>query len=136
MINDVTFIGNLTKKPELRTINTKNGDQAFVTTLTIAVDRRKSGIPMDGTDFFDITVWNKAAENCVKYLDKGSRVHIKGYVIITSSEKDGQRRFFTQFTGQRVTFLSRSGNTSETRNISTEPTNDFFTQVDSDDTPF
>lgn len=136
MINEVTFIGNLTKKPELRTINTKNGDQAFVTTLTIAVDRRKSGIPMDGTDFFDITIWNKMAENCVKYLDKGSRVHIKGYVMITSSEKDGQRRFFTQFTGQRVTFLSRSGNTDETRNISMKSTNSHFIEVDNDDIPF
>ena len=137
MVNEVTFIGNLTKKPELRIINTKNGDQALVTTITVAVDRRKSGIPVDGTDLFDVTVWNKTAENCVKYLDKGSKVHIKAYVTITSSDKDGQKRFFTQFTGQRVTFLSRaSGSPTENKNVYSDDRNSMFVAVDSDDIPF
>lgn len=112
MLNEIQFIGNLTKKPELRTVKKKNGEDTLVTTITVAVDRKKAGLPIEGTDFFDVTAWGKTAENCTTYLDKGSRVLIKGYVVINSSEKDGQRRFFTQFTAQRVTFLSRSNQSS------------------------
>lgn len=106
MLNEFSFIGNLTKKPELRQVQKKNGEGVSVTTLTVAIDRKKANIPTEGTDFFDITVWGRTAENCSNYLDKGSRVLVKGYIVINTSEKDGQRRFFTQFTGQRVVFLS------------------------------
>lgn len=112
MLNEIQFIGNLTKKPELRTVKKKNGEDTIVTTITIAVDRKKAGLPIEGTDFFEVTAWGKTAENCATYLDKGSRVLIKGYVVINSSEKDGQRRFFTQFTAQKVTFLSRANQSS------------------------
>lgn len=146
MVNEITFIGNLTKKPELRTVSKRNGEETLVTTITVAVDRRRAGIPIDGTDFFDITVWGKSAENCATYLDKGSSVHVKCYVIINSSEKDGQRRFFYQFTAQRVTFLSRSNNSRKQDNnkkedkvIGTEESPSFernFTPVDDEDIPF
>lgn len=146
MVNEITFIGNLTKKPELRKVRKRNGEETLVTTITIAVDRRRAGIPIDGTDFFDITVWGKSAENCATYLDKGSSVHVKCYVIINSSEKDGQRRFFYQFTAQRVTFLSRSNksrqqniNNKEERIAGSEEAPSFeknFTPVDDDEIPF
>lgn len=116
MLNEIQFIGNLTKKPELRTVKKKNGEDTIVTTITIAVDRKKAGLPIEGTDFFEVTAWGKTAENCATYLDKGSRVLIKGYVVINSSEKDGQRRFFTQFTAQKVTFLSRANQSSKDAN--------------------
>lgn len=147
MINEITFIGNLTKKPELRTVRKRNGDDTLVTTITIAVDRRRAGIPMDGTDFFDITVWGRSAENCATYLDKGSSVHVKCYVIVNSSEKDGQRRFFYQFTAQRVTFLNRNNNNSNkidtTRSNRVQSTTEeeptferVFSPVDDNDIPF
>lgn len=145
MINEFTFIGNLTKQPELRIIKKKNGEETFVTTLTIAVDRRKANIPLDGTDFFDVTVWGKSAENCCIYLTKGSKVHIKGYITINSSEVNGQRRFYTQFTGQRVIFLSKPAkqgnkdlynpppNIPEPPNLPTPPA---FEMIDDNDIPF
>lgn len=146
MLNEITFIGNLTKKPELRTVRKRNGEETLVTTITIAVDRRRAGIPVDGTDFFDITVWGRSAENCATYLDKGSSVHVKCYVIVNSSEKDGQRRFFYQFTAQRVTFLTRSNNSNQTnnsknnvstKNVQEDPTfEQNFTPVDDDEIPF
>ena len=124
MLNEIQFIGNLTKKPELRTVKKKNGEDTNVTTITIAVDRRKAGLPLDGTDFFEFTVWGKTAENCTAYLDKGSKVLIKGYVVINSSEKDGQKRFYTQFTAQRVIFLSKPNQNSGNFNI---PKNEHIT---------
>lgn len=137
MLNEILFIGNLTKKPELRTVQKKNGEDTVVSTLTVAVDRRKASLPLDGTDFFDVTVWGKTAENCHNYLDKGSRVLIKGYVVINTSEKDGQKRFFTQFTGQRVTFLSRpnqqslENSQSNTFNIASNESNNIdFNTID------
>ncbi len=139
MVNDLNFIGNVTKKPELRTIIKKNGEESNVTTVTIAVDRRRSGIPMDGTDFFDITVWGRIAENCVRYLEKGSKVHVNGYMVITTSEKDGQRRTYTQVTGKRVTFLSNRNNSNDSSsnyNNYSSTKNNTFEPIDSDDLPF
>lgn len=123
MLNEFKFIGNLTKKPELRKVQTKNGDEINVTTLTIAVDRRRSGLTIDGTDFFDVTVWGKTAENCFNYLNKGSRVLAMGYITINSFEKDGQRRFYTQFTSQRVVFLSRLNDSNNNQNNNNTPNN-------------
>lgn len=162
MLNEFSFIGNLTKKPELRKVQKKNGEEVSVTTLTVAIDRKKANIPTEGTDFFDITVWGRTAENCSNYLNKGSRVLVKGYIVINTSEKDGQRRFFTQFTGQRVVFLSKSseGNSntmyyqnntnnqnsapvnsnSQSTNINSSPAFNIgggaFIAIDGDDIPF
>ena len=69
-MNKVILIGNLTRDPELT--DTANG--TAVCRFAIAVSRDYAGA--DGnreTDFFNITVWNKQAENCGKYLKKGNK---------------------------------------------------------------
>lgn len=74
-MNKVYLIGNLTRDPELA--ETSSGIK--VCRFAIAVNRTYAG--SDGnreTDFFNITVWRTQAENCGRYLKKGSKVAIVG----------------------------------------------------------
>ena len=68
--NKVLLMGNLTRKPELR--YTPSG--MAVCEFTLAVNRRYSqgNETKEDVCFVDITVWDRQADNCSKYLDKGS----------------------------------------------------------------
>ena len=103
-MNQVTIIGNLTKAPDMRqTTSGKN-----VCSLTIAVNRRYKGADGKTTaDFFSVQAWEKLAELCARYLDKGSKVFISGELRNRSYEaKDGSKRTVTEIIANEVEFLS------------------------------
>ena len=98
-MNSLQITGNLTKDVDLRT--TPNGKS--VATLSIAVKRPYS----DESDYFNAVVWDKKAENCAKFLKKGSKVGIVGYVYNRSYESnDGTKRTITEINANEVEFLS------------------------------
>jgi single-strand binding protein len=103
-MNKIFLIGRLTKDPELR----YTSSEAAVCSFTLAVDRRF--ISQSGereADFIPVVVWNKAAENCAKYLAKGRQTAVEGRLQIRSFEgSDGQRRWATEVVADNVEFLS------------------------------
>ena len=103
-MNKLFLIGNLTRDPEMS--ETATG-VAFCR-LGIAVNRPYQG--SDGeraTDFFNVTVWRTHAENCGRYLKKGSKVAIVGSLQNRSYEdKDGNKRQVTDIIANEVEFLS------------------------------
>ena len=101
-MNNCTLIGNLTKDPELR--YTK--DNTAVANFNIAINRVK-----DGVDYIPIKVFNKQAENCHKYLTKGSKVAIDGVVRTGSYEKEDKKYYTMEIVANRVIFLSNNTNT-------------------------
>ena len=97
-MNKVILIGRLTKDPELR-YTTSN---IPVATFTLAVNRTVS----EEVDFINIVVWRKQAENCSKYITKGSQVAIEGSIQTRSYEdKNGQKRHITEVVADNVKFL-------------------------------
>ena len=97
-MNRVILIGRLTKDPELR-FTTNN---TAVTTFTLALDR----IGSNETDFINIVVWRKQAENCGKYLKKGSKVAIEGSIQTrTYDDKNGSKKYITEIVAENVQFL-------------------------------
>ena len=87
MINHVVEVGRLTKKPELKF--TANGTK--YTQFSIAVQRNFKN--KDGeyeADFINCLMWRTAAENFVKFTDKGSLVGIEGRIQTRSYDKDGK----------------------------------------------
>ncbi len=57
-----------------------------------------------------MTVWGRTAENCAKYLKKGSQVFVEGRIQTREWEdKDGQKRRTTEIVAQTVQFLSSPG---------------------------
>lgn len=105
-LNRVFLIGNLTKDPELR--YTPNG--MAVVNLRLAVNHRfkdRSGELKQDTCFINIVVWDKQAETCNQYLQKGRPVLIEGRLQSRSwQDKEGKNRTVIEVRADRVVFLS------------------------------
>ena len=103
-MNKVILIGNLARDPEL--ITTNNG--VSLCKFSLAVQRTFSG--SDGereADFLPIIVWRGQAENCYKYLKKGSKAAISGSIQTRSYEgTDGVKRYITEIIADNVEFLA------------------------------
>ena len=89
-LNKVVLIGNLTRDPELR--HTASG--ATVSDFGLAINSKyKQGDEWkENVCFVDITAWGNLAENCSKYLSKGSPVLIEGRLNFETWEKDGKKQ--------------------------------------------
>ncbi len=102
-MNKVFLIGNLTKDPELATTN--NGIQFC--RFTLAVSRNYSKDGKRETDFLPVVVWRAQAENCARYLKKGSKAAISGSIQMRSYDaQDGTRRNIAEIAADEVQFLS------------------------------
>lgn len=111
-MNKVMLIGNLTKDPELTT--TANG--VNFCRFTIAVGRNFTSA--DGereADFLPIIAWRNQADNCYKYIKKGSKVAVIGSVQTRNYEaSDGTRRYVTEIVAESVEFLNSKSGSGET----------------------
>ena len=105
-LNKVFLMGNLTRDPDLRT--TPSG--ASVCEFGLAVNRRftVNGNERDETCFVDITVWSKAAENCKRFLEKGSPVLVEGRLQLDQwDDRDGGgKRSKLRVVAEQVQFLT------------------------------
>ena len=101
-MNRVELIGRITRDPELRYTSSNIATARF----TLAVNRPfQSQNGEQGTDFINIVVWRKQAENVKKYVSKGSLVAVEGRIQTGSYEKDGQRVYTTDVVADSVQFL-------------------------------
>ncbi len=110
-MNKVILIGNLTKDPELTT--TSNG--VSLCKFTLAVQRRFSNGDGDrDADFIPIIVWRNNADNCYKYLKKGSRAAVFGTIQTRSYDgQDGTRRYVTEVVADEVEFVGARADNGE-----------------------
>ncbi len=103
-MNKVFLIGNLTKDPELSTTN--NGVKFCK--FTLAVSRNYGS--KDGkreTDFLSVVVWRAQADNCARYLKKGSKAAVSGSIQTRSYDApDGTKRHIVEIAADEVQFLS------------------------------
>lgn len=102
-MNRVMLIGRLTAKPELR----YTGSNVPFARFSVAVNRTFSNAQgQRETDFINIIVWRKQAENTCNYLDKGSLVSIEGRLQTGSyDDKDGNKRYTVDVVADSVQFL-------------------------------
>ena len=126
-MNYVRMIGRLTKKPDIRQTTTGKN----VCTFTLAVNRRYKDAQGNATaDFFTVQAWEKLAELCARYLDKGSKVFISGELRNRSYEaKDGSKRTVTEIIANEIEFLSP-------KSESATPPVEEWEQVEDSDLPF
>ncbi|NLA12045.1 MAG: single-stranded DNA-binding protein [Firmicutes bacterium] len=129
MLNLIVLIGRLTRDPELRYTP---GNGTAVATFTLAVDRPFTNRQGEKeTDFIRIVTWDKLAETCANYLQKGRLVAATGRLQIRSYEdKEGVRRQSTEVVARDVRFLEPP----RTGEADTFPGDDI--SVSEDDIPF
>ena len=104
-VNKAILIGNLGKDPELR--YTPSGQA--VASFSIATTRKwrdNEGQMQEQTDWHNIVVWGKQAENANEYLRKGSPVYIEGRIQNRSyDDKDGNKRYISEVVALTVQYL-------------------------------
>ena len=89
-----------------------------------------------------MTVWRENAENCNKYLKKGSKVCVIGPVSVQLyTGNDGVTRANLEVTAQEVEFISSGGESRATTeqshsNAGQAPVSSGYTQVYTDELPF
>ncbi|EPZ47865.1 MULTISPECIES: single-stranded DNA-binding protein [Alicyclobacillus] len=108
MLNRVILIGRLTADPELRYTNTGTPVASF----TLAVDRMRTDSHGNRqTDFINIVVWRKQAENVSQYLQKGRLAAVDGRLQIRSYDnREGQKVRVAEVIADSVRFLDRGDN--------------------------
>ncbi len=139
-LNKAMVIGNVGKDPEMR--YTANGKA--VTTFSIAVNRNFQGTDgerREETDWFDIVTWDKLAELCSQFLQKGRQAYVEGRLQTRSWEgQDGVKRYKTEIVAQTVLFLGGPGGSGGGGQRPTEQYDDAAAPagapVDPDDLPF
>ena len=104
-INRITLLGNLGSDPEIKF----TGSGVAVCNFSIATTNRfKRGDEwQEETEWHRLVTWNKTAEACAQYLNKGSQVYVEGRLQTRSWEdKDGNKRYSTEIVASNVVFLS------------------------------
>ena len=109
-LNRVQLIGNLTRDPELR--YTPQG--TAVCSFSIATNRSwttDSGEKKDEADFHRIVAWNKLAELCSQFLNKGRKVYVEGRLSTRNWQaQDGAQRSTTEVIISDMILLDSAGN--------------------------
>lgn len=121
-LNSVNIMGNLTRDPEMK--YTSSG--RAVCNLSIANNRifSKNGEKVSEVSYFDVEVWGVIAENCSKYLSKGSGIIVEGRLRQDRWEKDGKTQSRVRITANNVHFMPRKRDEGASQTASPESSND------------
>lgn len=105
-VNKVILVGNLGRDPEVRSTPTGQSVCNFSVATTEKFTSR-DGSNKESTQWHNVVVWGKLADNCGQYLKKGRQVYVEGKLTSRSYEaKDGSgKRYVTEVVAQSVQFL-------------------------------
>ena len=128
-MNKALLVGRITTKPELRTTNSG----IPYTRFSVAINRPFSNNGERNTDFINILVWRKQAENVCNFLDKGSQVAIEGRIQTGNyTDKDGNNRNSFEVVADNVQFLDsksqRNSDVSMPSNDGIDISNDTYSE--------
>ena len=103
-INRVVLTGNLTRDPELRSLQSGTS----VCSLRIASNsrRKENGEWVDKPNYFSVTVWGAQGENCARFLSKGRPVCIDGRLEWREwQDQQGNNRQSVEIVADNIQFL-------------------------------
>ena len=145
MLNKVVLIGRLGQDPQVRVLSSGSS----VCNFNLAVQRSFTDRNGErGTDWIPIVVWGRQAENCGRYLSKGSLAAVAGRIQTRSYDRnDGSKAYVTEVVADEVTFLpSQNSNRQQAQpggyQQDQSSDNEFgvpmdgFTEIDDDNMPF
>jgi single-strand DNA-binding protein len=110
MVNKCIFIGNLTRDGELA--YTPSG--MAIAKFSMAINETwtdKQGQKNEKTEFVNCAMFGKRAESLNQYLQKGKKIFVCGRLQTSTTEKDGEKRYYTSVNVDELQFLS-SGNSA------------------------
>ena len=112
-VNKVFVLGRLGQNPEVKHL----AGGGTVCQLSVATSESwvgKDGQKQEKTEWHRVVCWNKLAEICSEYLEKGREVFVEGKVQTRSWEaEDGTKRYSTEILASRVEFVGGRSNKAE-----------------------
>lgn len=122
--------GRLTRDPELKDINTKNG-ASKVCNFTVASNRQHG----EEADFFDCVIFGKRAEVIQKFFKKGSEIVVSGEMQRQKYQnKDGENRYRWQCLISDFDFCGSKKDRSDEPKAEDVP--EGFEAIDDEEIPF
>ena len=104
-VNRVTIVGNLGADPDI-----KITDNDTICTFSVATNEfyGPTSDRKQHTEWHSVVTFGKLAQNCSRYLKKGSRVFMEGRLrTSTYEDKDGKQQTRTKIHPSTVQFLDR-----------------------------
>ena len=130
-MNKVFLIGRLSRDPELR--HTTSG--MAVCQINVAISRRTGAGRDPETDFINVVVWDKQAENVSKYLAKGRQVAVEGRIQTRSYDNnEGKKTYVTEVVATNVEFLGSANDNNRVANNQEENPFDVAPSFDEEST--
>ena len=130
-MNVVALIGRWTKEHELR--YSQNGTAVLKNSLAVNRPFSKN----KETDFFDITIFGKIAENTANYTKKGMLVGIEGRLQQNRWEdQQGNKRSKVEVIATAVEFLEFADGNNKKDETGIMEIDGFMALDDTDDVPF
>jgi single-strand DNA-binding protein len=106
-LNRVELLGHIGKDVELK--HTQGGVaycRASLATKSVWTDQ--SGKRNEETEWHNVVVWKKQAENLAKYCRKGSRIYVGGRLKTRTWESNGQKHYSTEIQAHELIYLDGS----------------------------
>ena len=131
-LNKAMVYGNLVRNPEMKALPSGQN----VTSMSIATNRTwkdKDGKQQEEVEYHNIVVFGKQAENCAKYLTKGSGAYIEGRLQTRSWDKDGVKMYRTEIIADAVQFGTKTSNQNTKESESVLPE---YPDLDESSIPF
>jgi len=101
--NSVTLVGNVGGTPDVRQV----GENRVAEFSLATSQRTRDG---EQTDWHRIVAWSPRAEIIEQYVDKGSRILVRGSIRYREyTNRDGERRYVTEIVAQEVVLLGSRG---------------------------
>lgn len=116
MLNQVIVVGRIVREP---TLQVSENNKKYMN-ITIAVPRSfKNSEGVYETDYIDCILWDVIASSTSDYCNKGDVIGIRGRIQTrVSDDKDGNKKYYTDIVGEKVTFFSKITNNDESKKVS------------------
>jgi len=136
-LNKVLLIGHLGDEVKMHYFDGGNCLGRFPIATNEVYTNKSTGERVTTTEWHNLVVRNKLAENCEKYLSKGDKVYAEGRIKTRQWQDDSDtKRYTTEIQVTELKFLTtKKGHESNTPQTETKPAPAIKTEKD-DDLPF
>lgn len=108
-LNRAQLIGNLTRDPEMRQLQTGVAVCSF-SVATNQVWNDQNGVRQEKAEFHDVVAWRKLAEIASQLLTKGAKVYVEGRIQTREwAAEDGSKRRKTEIIAENLIMLDKKG---------------------------
>ncbi len=107
MYQQTIIVGNVGKDPQTRSMPNGNAVANFSVATSEKWKDKQSGENKEHTEWHQVAVFGRQAENVAEYVRKGSKVMVVGRLRTEKwQDKEGNDRYTTKLIADRVQFLS------------------------------